>query len=95
VRKSTTEDDAPNRGAWGLLQWGRSNPTAFYSLVAKAMKIHDEKVVEEKRPKSDMTVQERIKCFEDFMGRYRAERRRRGLTGMELLNAGDGPPWSG
>ena len=30
VLKSTSESDAPSRGAWGLLLWGRQNPHAFY-----------------------------------------------------------------
>ena len=91
VLKSTLESDAPSRGAWGLLQWGRQNPHAFYfQLLPKAFAANDKRAPEEQPVKSEpKTVQERLTMFTDFVQRCEAEKKRRGLGDMEMLNAVD------
>ena len=92
VLKSTLETDAPSRGAWGLLQWGRQNPHAFYfQLLPKAFAANEKRAQEEHQvKKSDpKTVQERLTMFTDFVEECEAEKKRRGLGDMEMLHAID------
>ena len=86
----TEENDAPNKGCWGLLQWARRNRGAFYGQMlpkvfqAHAKEAEEQKVWVESEPK---TVEERLAIYTECMDRYEAERKRRGLGDMELLNA--------
>ena len=96
--QSTQEHDAPNKGCWGLLQWARRNRHEFYSkMLPKVVAAQDRKAQEDEvQVKSEpMSVQERLAAYEDLMAQYEAKKRRLGLTGMQLLNAGDGPPRPG
>ena len=92
VLKSTLETDAPSRGAWGLLQWGRQNPHAFYfQLLPKAFAANEKRAQKEHQVKKSepKTVQDRLTTFTDFVQRCEAEKKRRGLGDTELLNAID------
>jgi len=92
VLKSTLESDAPSRGTWALLQWGRQNPHAFYfQLLPKAFVAQERKAQgEEVRVKSEhKTVKERLTMFTEFVQRCEAEKKRRGLGDMEMLYAID------
>ena len=96
--QSTQQSDAPNPGAWALLQWGRCNRNAFYSqMLPKAVAAQEKETQEEEvRVKDEpKTVEERLAAYEDLMAQYEAKKRRLGLTGMQLLNARDGPPRPG
>ena len=92
VLQSTQEADAPSPGAWGLLQWGRQNPHAFYfQLLPKAFVANEKRAPEEHQVKKSepKTVQERLTMFTDFVQRCEAEKKRRGLGDMEMLHAID------
>ena len=92
VLKSTQEADAPSPGAWGLLQWGRQNPHAFYfQLLPKAFAANEKRAPEEHQVKKSepKTVQERLRMFTEFVERCQAEKKRRGLGDMEMLHAID------
>ena len=99
--RSTQESDAPNRGAWGLLLWARRNRHAFYFQILPKEFAAQEKKAQEKevQVKSEpMTVQERLRMFEDFVAKCEAETERRGITainGLKLLNTDVGPPRTG
>ena len=92
VLKSTLESDAPSRGAWGLLQWGRQNPHAFYfQLLPKAFAANEKRAQKEHQVKKSepKTVQDRLTTFTDFVQRCEAEKKRRGLGDMEMLHSID------
>ena len=92
VLKSTLESDAPSRGDWGLLQWGRQNPHAFYfQLLPKAFQSYEKRAHEEQPVKKSehKTVEERLTMFTDFVEECEAEKKRLGIGDTEMLHAID------
>ena len=92
VLKSTLESDAPSRGDWDLLQWGRQNPHAFYfQLLPKAFQSYEKRAHEEQPVKKSehKTVEERLTMFTDFVEECEAEKKRLGIGDTEMLHAID------
>jgi len=63
LRKATKESNAPNRGAWGLLQWARKNRNGFYDkLLPKILAAWEQRNQQDDEVRAEtMTVAERAR----------------------------------